>query len=124
MSVGDSLKSQFLYGLPMGMLLVIRLRLKWRSSFPVHAYTAYVSVGDSLKPLFIYGLPMGMFLVAGLRPKWRSSFSRTCLYSVCQRGRQPETAISARTSYRKAVGGRAKAKRAIEFSPHVPKQRM
>ena len=74
-----------------------------------------MGVGDNLKPLFRYGLSMGKYLVVGLRPKWRSSFSRTCLYSVCQRARQLETAISARTSYWKAVGGRAKAKRAIEF---------
>ena len=33
MSVGDSLKSLFLYGLPMEKLLVVGLRPKWRSDF-------------------------------------------------------------------------------------------
>ena len=33
MSVGDSLKSLVLHGLPMGKLLVVGLRPKWRSSF-------------------------------------------------------------------------------------------
>ena len=70
MSVGDGLKSLFLYGLPMAKLLAVGLRPKWRSSFPVHAYTAYVSVGDGLKSLFLYGPPMEKLLVVGLRPKW------------------------------------------------------
>ena len=33
MSVADGLKSLFLYGLPMGKLLVVGLGQKWRSSF-------------------------------------------------------------------------------------------
>ena len=123
-SVGDSLKSPFLYRLPMEMLLVVRLRLKWRSSFPIHAYTPYMGVGDSLKPLFLYGLPMGKFLVVGLRPQWRSSLSRTWLYSVCKCGRQPKITISVRTSHGKVVRSRVKAGMAIKFFPYVPIQRM
>ena len=55
--------------------MVVELRPKWRSSFPVHAYTAYVSVGDSLKSPSLYVLLIGKLLVVEFRPKWRSSFS-------------------------------------------------
>ena len=83
-----------------------------------------MSVGDSLRSLFLYELPMGKLLVVGLRPKWRSSFSRTCLYSVCECGRQPKITISVQTSYGKVVGSRVEAKLAIEFFPYMPMQRM
>ena len=78
----------------MAKLLAVGLRPKWRSSFLVHVYTAYVSVGDGLKSLFLCGPPMGKLLVVGLGQKWRSSFSRTCLYSVCKCGRRPKITIS------------------------------
>ena len=44
MSVGGSLKSLFLYGIPMGKLLVVGLGPKWRSSF---SSTCLKSVCDS-----------------------------------------------------------------------------
>ena len=105
-------------------LLVVGLAPTWRSSFPVHAYTAYVSVGDSLKPLLLYGLPMEKLLVVWLRPKLRSSFSRICLYSVCECGIKPKTTTSVWTSYGKVVGSRVMTKMAIEFFPYMPIQRM
>ena len=67
---------------------------------------------------------MGKLLVVGLRPKLRSSFARTCLYSVCECGRQPKITVSVRTSYGKIVGNRVEATMAIEFLPYMPIQRM
>ena len=77
-------------------------------------------MGDSHKSPFLYRLPIGKLLVVGLRLKWRSSFSRTCLYSVSECGRQTKITISVRTSYRKVVGSRVKAKMAIEFFVYMP----
>ena len=76
-----------------------------------------MSVVDSLKSLHSYGLPIGKLLVVGLRPKWQSSVSRTCLYSLCECGRQPKITISVRTPYGKIVGSRVNAEMAIEFFP-------
>ena len=83
-----------------------------------------MSVGDSLKSLLSYGLPMGKLLAVRLRPELLSNFSRTCLYSICECGRQPKIVISVRTSYGEVVGSRIKAKMVIEFFPYIPIQRM
>ena len=83
-----------------------------------------MSVGDRLKSLFLYGLLVGKLLVVEVRPKWRSNFFRTCLYSVCNCGRQPKITISVRTFYVKVVGSQVKAKMAIEFLPYMPIHRM
>ena len=53
-----------------------------------------------------------------------TEFSRTCLYGVCECGRQPKINISVRTSYGKVVGSRVKAEMAIEFFPYMPIQHM
>ena len=55
--------------------------------FLVRAYTAYVSVGMTLQSPFLYGISMEKLLAISRGPKWRPSFSRTCLYSVCERGK-------------------------------------
>ena len=62
--------------------------------------------------------------LAWLRLKWRSIFPRTCLYSVCERGRQPKITISVGASYKKVVGSQVKAKMAIKFFPYMPIQSM
>ena len=101
-----------------------RLEQKMAIEFFVHAYIAYVSVGDNLKSLLSYGLRMRKLLIVELRLKWRSRFSRTCLYSVCECGRQPKIASFVWTSYGEVVGSRVKAKMAVEFFPYMPIQRI
>ena len=83
-----------------------------------------MGVGDSLKSLLSFGLPMGKLLVVGLIAKWRSGLSRTCLYSICECGRQSKITISVRTSYEKVVGSRVKTAMAIKFFPYMSTQRM
>ena len=91
--------------------------------FPIHAYTAYVSVRNVQKSPFLYILSMGKSSTIGQGPKWRSSFSRTCLYSVPERGKRPKITISVHTFYEKIVGNRSKTKMAIEFFSYMPIQR-
>ena len=85
----------------------------------VHAYTAYVSVEKSLRSPFLYVLPMEKLLVISLRPKWRPKFSRTCLYSVCERGKDLKIAIFVWTSYEQVVGNQSRTKMAAEIFSYM-----
>ena len=82
----------------------------------MHAYTACVSVEKTSKSPFLYGLPMSKLLVISRGPKWRPKFSRTCLYSVCERGKDLKIAIFVWTAYEQVVGNQSRTKMAVEFS--------
>ena len=83
-----------------------------------------MSVGESLKSPFLYGLLMGKLLVVGIFTNMAIEFSRTCLYSICECGRQPNIATFVWPSYGEVVGSVVKAKIAIEFFPYMPIQRL
>ena len=92
--------------------------------FLVHVCTAYLSVETILKSQFLYKLRIGKLLVVSRGPIWQSSFSRTCLYSVCERGKNFEIAILLWTSYWKVVGNQSKTKMAAKFLSYMSAQRM
>ena len=123
-SVGDSLTLLFLYRLPMGKLLVLGRRQKLRPRFLVHAFIACVSVEKTLKSQFLYGLPMSKLLVISRGPKWQPKLSRTCLYNVCERGKDLEIAIFVWASYEQVVGSQSRTKMAAEIFPCMAIQRM
>ena len=114
MSVEDSSKSPFLYGLPIGKLLVVGLRLKRRSSF---CRTRLYSVWEcGRRPEITIPVRTSYVKVVGSRrQKWRSSFFP---YIPLQRMWVWQTASILNfvwTSYGEVVGSRVKAKMAIEF---------
>ena len=90
----------------------------------MHAYTAYVSVKKSLKPQFLYGFPMSKLLVISGGPKWQPRLSRTCLYNVCERGKDLKIAIFVWTFYEQVVGSQSRTKMAVEIFPCMAIQRM
>ena len=93
-------------------------------AFLIHAYTAYVSVEKIPELQFLYGLPIGKLLVINRWQKWRPSFSRTCLYSLCERGNYPTIAIFEWNFYGKVVGNQSRTEMAAEFFSYVSIQRM
>ena len=124
MSVGDSLKSVFLYGLPMGNLSVVGLRPKWRSNFS--RACLYIVCECGRQPKIATFVLTSYWENVGSRDKAKiaSEFSRTCLYSVCECGRQPKIATFVWTSYGEVVGSLVKVKMAIAFFSCMPIQRM
>ena len=97
---------------------------KWRSGFPVYAYTASVSVRNSNKPPYLYVLSMGQFLEITCRPEWRSGFSRIRLHSLCGRGKLKLITIFVRTFYGAVSRNRLQAKMAVGFFPYTSTQLM
>ena len=103
MSVTNSLKSPFLYGLPMGKLLVVSRGPKWRSSFSRACLYSVCECGR--QPNIVISVWTSYGEVVGTRStaKIAAEISRTCLYSVCERGKDLKIAIFVWTSYGKLV---------------------
>ena len=66
-SVGDRLKSPFLYVLPTGKLLVVGLRVKWRLSFPRACLYSVCKCRGQLENTISVRIPYGK--VVGSRVK-------------------------------------------------------
>ena len=121
--MADSLKSLFLYSLPIGKLFVIGLRPKWRSSFSSTCLYSIYECGGQSKSTISVRIFYGKVLGSRVKAKVAIEFFP---YMPLQRMRVWKTASNRNfvwTSYGEAVGSRVKVKMAIEFFSYMPIQR-
>ena len=123
-SVEKTLKSPFLYGLPMGKLLVISRGPKWRSNSSGTCLYSVCAREKNLKIAIFVWTAYEQVVGNQSRTEMAVEFSCTCLYSVCERGQDPKIVISVWASYVKVVGNQSRTKMVTRFFSYMPMHRM